>query len=211
MVAMFAWIVCSPAWALVVTYTNRPAWEAAVGPRDFEENFESFASDIDFSFSSTSAPNGFSLSHSGSESFRNRIDVPPLEFADGNGTKGVSTFVGGGTGDEVTITPDLDLIGFGFEVSSAASGEGASVTAVGPGGMSQTTVSLTGGINDFFGFQATGGDRIVSIQLMGLGGSGEGFYMDNMAGVFIPEPSTFVLLGMALAAVAGYRSRRQFI
>ncbi len=195
------------AWSAVVTYNNRPLWEAAVGPRSFEENFEGFVADIDFSFSSTNAPNGFSLSHIGASDFRNLIDVPPLDFTDGNGTKGVSTYVDGDVGgDQVRITPDLDLIAFGLEVSSANTSEGARITTVGPSGINLTTVAFVNGINQFVGFQATGGDRIIRLDLTGAGGNvaaGEGFYMDNIAGVFVPEPSTFVLIGMACTLVAG--------
>ncbi len=200
--AVFGLLVSFPltAWSAVSTYTNRSLWEAAVGPRSFEENFEGFTSDIDFSLAPTSAPNGFTLSHTGPNSFRNLIDVPPLEFGDGNGTNGVSTFVDRDGGDVVSIIPDFGLISFCLETSTAASGEGATITTVGPGGASLTTVALANSIDAFLGFQATGGDRIIRVDLMGLGDgsdAGEGFYMDNIAGVFVPEPTTLALLIVA--------------
>jgi PEP-CTERM motif-containing protein len=201
------------ALSAVPVYTNRSLWEAAVGPRSFTENFEGFTDDINFSFTTTNAPNGFSLSHTGSFDTRNTIDVVPLEYVDGNGTNGASIHVNDVPLQTVDIVPDFDLAAFGFEVSSAFSADGAMVRAIGPGGTILATANLTNGIDDFFGFQATGSDRIIRLEIRSRElnpVAGEGFYMDNFAGVFVPEPGTLVMLTLAVALIACRRSAKRY-
>ena len=75
------------------------------------------------------------------------------------------------------------------------------------------TANLTNGIDDFFGFQATGSDRIIRVEIRSRElnpVAGEGFYMDNFAGVFVPEPGTLVMLTLAVALIACRRSAKRY-
>jgi hypothetical protein len=193
-------LISGPALGAITVYTNRPMFLTDAGPLTHTEDFQGFLSDIDFSSTTISDPNGFSIGHSGTDPFRNLIDVPPLDFADGNGTASISGFVNADGIDIVTMTPDAPAIAFGFDASGAASSEGVTVDVFGPGNVLLTTVNLTNGIDDFFGFITTGGDTITSLVLRGTtvvpGTGGEGFRMDNFA-ISIPTPGTLALLGLA--------------
>jgi hypothetical protein len=206
-----AGLLVSSAHAGVQSYTDRAAWELVAGPLSFSEDFESFQTDIDFSFGTISDPMGFSLSHTGQDDFRNLIDVGPLDFSDGNGTNSISAFVDGDGGDVVTLTADSSLLAFGFDVSSAAGGEGASLELLGLGGTVLDSVTLTNGIDDFFGFTASGPDVITGVRISGMGdgsvGPGEGFRIDNVAGTMIPAPGAAAIFGVG-GLIASRRRRR---
>ncbi|MAT69092.1 MAG: hypothetical protein CMJ58_06155 [Planctomycetaceae bacterium] len=189
--------------AVVTSFDDRALWESTVGPRTFDEDFEAIPADIDYSFTTTSAPNGFVIEHRGGDDFRNLIDVTPLDYADGNGTNGVSAYVDGETGDEVWLTPDAPLTALGLNVSSAATGEGATITLIGPLGAVLTNLVLPGGIDAFVGFQTPASEPILDIQFAGNGGvsGGEGFYLDNIGGIVIPEPAAMALACVGVIAL----------
>lgn len=191
------------------TFTDRSAWEAAAGTLDFLEDFEGFTADEDFSFGSTSSPNGFTVGHSGNENFRNLIDVPPLDFNDGNGTASISAFVEFGGKDTITITPDDFLTAFGFETSQAAESEGVLASFFDQNGNVLASVILGNGIDDFVGVTASNGMLIGGVEFIALndfpGGAGEGFRLDNFGGAVVPEPSTIFVLATCSLAMARRR------
>ena len=208
--AALAVAITAPALAGVITYTDRASFLADAGPLDYTEDFEGFTFDIDYSFITISDPNGFSVGHSGPQDFRNLIDVPPFDFDDGNGTVSISAFVEGDDPNTVTLTPDLSAMAFGTDVSSAAGLEGAVMEVYNGGGL-LTSITLTNGIDDFFGFITNGGDEITHILIRAASANGnqggEGFRMDNFVGVNIPAPGALALL--ALGAVGIRRKRKR--
>ena len=70
----------APSRSAVLTFTDLASWQAAVGASPtFVEGFEGFASDTSY----VSAPvvaGPLTLSHTGPSTFRNIIDVVPLQF-----------------------------------------------------------------------------------------------------------------------------------
>ncbi|MEL6499054.1 MAG: hypothetical protein AAF937_02510 [Planctomycetota bacterium] len=185
-----------------------------VSAQNFVEDFEGFVSDIDFSFGTTAAPNGFSLGHTGSTDFRNSIDTLPLDFSDGNSTNGVSGFVNFEGNDEVFITPDQPVTSLSFTFTDVGSGgvETGTILAIGAGGVLDSvpmpTESLTT-LNIPISFSASLADPILEIRFVGDGDDnldgGVGFTFDNVSGTFIPAPSSAACL--ALAGLAMTRRR----
>jgi hypothetical protein len=204
----------APANAGISFYSNRTSWETAIGSPGFTENFESFAADVDFSFGTTSLPNGFSLSHIGSNNFRNLIDVPPIGFGnESNGTSSASIYVNGDPPvDTVTITLDINAVAFGFDLSdvSGGGGEGSILSLSGSPAANATSMNIASGVSGFYGFIANGGDFINTAQLKGQGNSsgGEGLFLDNFAGVSVPEPSLFALAAFGPIGICCCRRTR---
>ena len=99
---------------------------------------------------------------------------------------------------------------FGADFSGAASGERAIIQVLGAGNTVLASAILTDGVDDFFGFTADGGDAIAGIRIVGMGDGnatgGEGFYIDNVAGVTVPAPAPMML---ALLAGCGAVTRRR--
>ena len=197
------------ATAGVQEYASRAAWVAAAGPATGGEDFEGFLNDVDFSLGSTSLPNGFSLSHAGGETFRNLIDAPPVTFGEsGNGTSAASLFVDadGASPDVVTLTLDDPAFAIGFDLVDlgGGSGEGSVITLLGSPGATATSLALPSDSSRFVGFAATAGDFITGVVFSGRGngsvGAGEGFFLDNVAFVTIPEPAAATLVVAGLLA-----------
>ncbi len=57
-----------------ITYRDREEFNQTAGPPVFLERFSNFKANIDFSFTTTDAPNGFSITHEGDDRFGNLID-----------------------------------------------------------------------------------------------------------------------------------------
>lgn len=183
---------------------------SAAGQPGFFEDFDSFGSDIDFSFGSTSSPAGFTVSHIGDNDFRNLIDVSPFNFDDAdNGTPALSLFVDGDGGNEVSIVPDAPLLSFGFEITHRSTGSGATITAFGLGGIiGQSPLPVGPSFNELVAFEATEADPIIEIRITGFvdgTGVGEGFNADNVRGTFVPGPPVASALGIVAVACASRR------
>ncbi len=199
--------ISATAQAGITVYTDRGSWLAAAGVLDFSEDFSGFGTDTEFR-TTTVAANGFTLQQAGSNfwDFRNLVETPPFDFTDNNGTNHASCFVNQDitNGDtSILVTPDADLLAWGADFYRCAGAE--TLDIVLDGVLYQP--SWTNDI-DFFGFVATPDSAVSLIELTARmyinDGTGEGFGMDDVEGVF-PAPSVLALLGLGLVA----RTRRR--
>ncbi len=176
----------------IVTYTDRPTWAAAVGAPSFTEDFSSFGVDTEFRTVAVAIAGG-TIQRAGVDptEFRNLVDVPPLGFTDNNGTANASTYTnfpeGGGPGCNVRIAFTQPVSAFGFDTWGASSGEGVDVDIVNTCGQVLATMACDNVNGSFRGFRATAGERIGSVffrsRVLTVGTGGEGFGLDNLAGV----------------------------
>jgi hypothetical protein len=206
----------TPAVAVVNFFTNRATWEAAAGPATFSENFSGFVADTSFQ-NAPVALNGMTISREGPEpGLQNFVDVPPLMFSGGSGTAQAELFVntneGMNIGTQVRIAFAALNKAFGFESWEAVGLEGA-VLEVYNGATLLGSQNLGGADAAFLGYTLTGGDVATSVRfranLLIVGTSGEGFAIDNLAGVAVPEPGGWALVSTALVALrCGRHSRR---
>lgn len=153
------------------------------------------------------------MTHVGSSTFRNLIDVPPLDFTDGNGSKDLSLFVNGDGVDSLILDPTLDLLALGFFSSSAAGSEGVIASFVDNTGTVVSSVALTNSVDSFLGIIMSGGMSLSHVNFNAAsvisGGTGEGFRIDNVSGVVVPEPTSGIIWGLALVGVVAYRRRQR--
>lgn len=203
-----------PAHAQVLFFTDRAAWQAAVGTAPTIEDFSSFAADTPFQTAPV-ALNGMTIQQLGfNAAFRNLVDVPPLQFAPNSGSSSGSLYTnfaeGATPATQVGITFAQSNRAFGLDSWGAFDGEG-SVLEVFNGATLLGSQNLTNGNGDFIGYIVTGGGSATSARFSSVnlnpGGGGEGFYIDNLAVVPVPEPSGLVLLGLGLLGFARRRRR----
>ena len=214
-------ILQTTAAAGVQVFSDRGLWEATLGGSIVREDFESFTEDVDFSFSTTSLPNGFSLTHVGDDSFRNSIDVPPITFSsESNGTASASLFTesDGAQPDVVTMSLDIPGIAFGFDIDDigGGGGEGTKLEVLDPDDTVISELTLPTGMTRFVGFRADGGDRIAAVRFSSASSDnsagGEGFFLDNVAMTQdgrVPEPTATWLVALGGACLANRRRRRK--
>jgi hypothetical protein len=184
-VSLIAFTFTTNVSASLLTFNDETLWSEAIGSEELIiEDFESYSVDESFVGSSTSTPNGFSVTHNGSRDFRNLIEVVPTVFNDGNGTNGLSLFVNYDGVDTIDFTFDSPLHAFAFDASSAAGSEGVVVELFNSSMTSLGSTILTNGIDDFFGFVVDGKDDIASAtfsaNILADGDGGEGFYLDRI-------------------------------
>lgn len=211
-VLAMALVFTASAKADVVFYTNLANWQSAAGTPSFTEDFSGFATDTSF----RTAPvglNGMTIRQEGVDAaFRNQVDVAPLEFSTGNGTNSGSLFTnapeGPAAGTQVRITFNALNQAFGLESWEGNSGEGA-VMEVYSGTTLLGSQALTDASGAFLGYVLTNGDTATSVRFrsdrLNGGQGGEGFYIDNLAGVTaaaIPEPGPLLLSGIGLVVFA---------
>ncbi len=182
----------------VTVYTARGEWEAAIGGRTvIEEDFEAFSADEDFRPEpmSVAIANG-TLRQAGGEDagFRNKVDVPPLEFGDHGGTAHASCHI-----DHADFKSD-DFIMVEIDFTEPVAGWGASFFGATDGEWVRIDVSFGGHAeiigpvptNGFFGFVVDDGDRSERIWLRSYGfldgPEGESFGMDDIVMVTDPVP-----------------------
>jgi hypothetical protein len=150
--------------------------------------------------------------------FRNLVDVPPLAFVDNNGTSNSSTYVNhddpasGDPGRQVRwVFADVNLA-FGFETWGAASGERVTVEVYNGAVMLGSSDITNNGNGIFLGYELTAGDVATSVRWrstnLTVGTGGEGFGMDNMAGVAVPEPGTLIGFAVGGALLLLRRAKR---
>jgi hypothetical protein len=216
--AIALFMTARPANAVVNFFTDRTAWEAAAGAATFTEDFSGFAADTSFK-NAPVALAGMTISREGPEGGldnSNMIDVPPLVFSGGSGTAQAELFVntneGVNIGTQVRIAFAALNRAFGLESWEAVGLEG-SVLEVYNGGALLGSQNLGAASGAFLGYTLTGGDVATSVRfranLLIVGTSGEGFAIDNLAGVAVPEASGLALMATALVALRyGRPSRR---
>lgn len=206
------------AQAAAIFYTDRASWEAAAGAPTFTEDFSGFSQDTPFRQAPV-ALSGLSIEQVGGGSFRNLIDVgPTFDFTEHNGTNHASIFSNapGGSAPEavVVLTFEAENLAFGFDHWAAADGEGARLE-IWDGGALLDSFDLSNAFGGFTGYVLDAGDRashvvLRSIQsLVGPGDPGEGYGIDDLAGVAVPEPGTALLTALGLGLLASRRARRR--
>jgi hypothetical protein len=206
-IAFLTYLVSHNSVAALITFDDEISWQTAIaGSLITLEDFESFDADEDFSFSTSTSPNGFSITHNGVTDFRNLIDTVDLDFTDGNGTNSLSLFVNFDGVDTLDIVFDSPLKAFAFDSSSAFGLEGVQVEVFDSLVSSLGSLNLTNDIDDFVGFLTNGADTISSLRFSAVnlrsGSSGEGFRIDNVQMVTseVPAPGPIGLLAFVLLA-----------
>jgi hypothetical protein len=209
-------LVAAPASGAINFFTNQATWLAAVpGGPSFSENFSGFAADTPF-HSAPVALNGMTISREGPEQgLSNYIDVPPLVFSGGSGTAQAELFTntneGANIGTQVRIAFVAANKALGFNSWEAVGLEG-SVLEVYNGATLLGSQNLGGASAAFLGYVLTGGDVATSVRfrsnLLIVGTSGEGFAIDNLAGVAVPEPWGAALASLCLAGISTCERRR---
>ena len=191
--------------AVISTFNNLAGWQAAAGPESWVVDFSSFAVDTGYQAAVDAGP--FSLDEIGGQGFRNFIDVSPFAFSDNSGSTHASMFTDF-TSTTVNMAFDLPVRAFGADFFDALSGERVDFLLNFAGGGSQV-VQL--GNTGFFGFTSDTAISSITFQsrLSDGGAGGEGFGMDNVRGVNVPEPATLLLFATAGGAlVRRMRQRR---
>ena len=207
----------SPAAASAVFYTDRASWAAAAGAPTFFEDFSGFAADTSFR-SAAVALDGMSIVQLGSGSFRNVIDVgPDYDFTEHDDTSHASLFTNAAGGPtsavDVRILFDAPNLAFGFEHWVAADQEGARLEIY-DGAALVGSADLSNAFGGFLGYVLDGGDLASALllrsiaNLSGPGDPGEGFGIDRLEGVAVPEPDTLLLCALGLVGLCARRSRR---
>ena len=206
----------STARAAVNIFTSRALWVASLPPGpQFVEDFSSFAVDTPF-HSAGVALNGGTISREGPEQgLSNFIDVPPFMFGGGSGTNQGEVFVnaieGGTVGTNIRLTFAQNNLAFGFDAWEAVGLEGARLDVYN-GAVQLGSPQLPGGNGAFLGYILTGGDTATSVLFRSnsliVGTSGEGFAIDNLTGVAVPEPGTIALVLLGAVGFVRLRSFR---
>jgi hypothetical protein len=196
-------------------YSDRATWQAASGPATWVESFAGFASDTSFATASVALA-GMTIGREGPEAgLTNFIDVPPLAFAGGSSTSQAELFTNFDEGDligtQVRIAFAQQNRAFGFSAWAAADFEDA-VLEVFDGATLRGTSPVPAGDGAFLGYVLTGGDAATSVRFRSatliVGTTGEGFAIDDLAVVAVPEPATWITLGLGLAALLLAARRR---
>jgi hypothetical protein len=188
--------------AALVGYTDRTAWEAAVGGSFVEEDFSTTASG---SYETTPIDVGdFTVSVSGSTFGSSWHNIGPL----GSGGAASSSVNGSqqlnlSTGDVGGTTLEFDNSIYAFGANWAGVSDSRTTSFL-IDGIELDIPALTGG---FFGFVS---DTALTTNFLTLtAGAADGFGMDDLVYSYsssVPEPSTVALLGLG---VLGLRLSRR--
>jgi hypothetical protein len=182
----------------LTSYTDRTAFNAATGPVA-TETFNSFISEISFHTSALNVgPFTISMSAGAStDTGRNKIDIPPLEFSafnvDGSNVANVLLY----SGDSLFLTFDSPLTAFGADF--AALNDDLIRTSIWVGMETLTPSTTVGNVSRFFGFTSDTPFNMVEFR---HAGTNDGFAIDNVSygtSDRVPDSgSTLALLGVVL-------------
>ena len=216
-VAVAAVLAAVGASASAIVFTDRASWVAAAGASTFFEDFSGFVQDTSFRTTSV-ALDGMAIRQVGSGSFRNTVDTgPPFDFSEHGGTNHASLFTNAPGGPtpavDVEIVFDAPNLAFGFDHWAAADSEGARLE-IWDGLTLLGFHDLSNDFPGFLGYVLDGGDVASAVRFRSLtsltspGDPGEGFGIDSLEGVAVPEPGSAALLALGLAALGGRRTLR---
>jgi len=187
---------------ILTVFTDRTAWEAAVGGSFTEENFDGFTG-VSYEFAPVDVGD-FDVSVSGSTFGFIFHNIGPSSVAavnDVNGTGQINAATGdtGGT----SLLFDFPITAFGANWAGISDSR---ITSFDIAGTILAIPNLNGG---FFGFVS---DIAFSGPLLFLSSGGpDGFGIDNVvySAVAVAEPITLALLGIGLAGIGLARRRKK--
>jgi hypothetical protein len=203
-----------PGQAGLVTFTDRAAWQSAVGAADaITEDFDSFSTDV--LYGATPVTAGFlTLSVVGGPSDNSwMIDSIPAFFStipDVNGTTFATTLVAGGFGGtELTFGP-VRALGFDYAGATYSTVSGRLTTSQGD---SVDIPASDNSARSFIGFLYPSGETFTSLtwSLAGSSGINDGFAagIDNVTAFApIPEPVSALLFLAGIGWLVGMRIAR---
>ena len=206
-VLLGALIAAPPVSATVISYTDRPAFEAAAGSTS-SESFDSFAVDTSFQVGALDA-GAFSISMTGAPEggSYNQIDVPPLVSpeSDVNGTAHMRVFTDDSPQANLVITFDEAITAFGADFRSL--NDVIARTQIEAAGQTLLTpLSESSGLLTFFGFVSD--VAFTSVTFTGLANDVYGIDDVTWSTASVPEPGILGLLGAGLVGLALTRRRR---
>lgn len=189
--------------ATLTVYTDRSAWEAAVGGSFSLQNFNTFTTPSSYESSPVSL-GGFSVSVAGETFGSVWHNVGPSSSGnDVNGSPQINAATGstGGT----TLAFDSAISAFGADWNGISDNR---VTSINVNGVDVAIPALLGG---FWGFVS---DTPFASTLLSLtSGPADGFGIDNVVyagqSTAVPEPGTLAIMALGLVGLGVTRRRRR--
>ena len=188
----------------LIVFTDRDAWNAAVG---FQKvfNFNSFVDDTEF----RTAPfnfGEFSVEQVGQGNVGNFFDVAPFAGQGSvDGTSHANIFLD--PTNSVLWNYSIPIMGFGADFAGLGGGLfNFQISLLGQ----QNPIVIQGPTSDgFFGVASDTGEDILSrmvLQYNGPASQSVNFLMDNKSLAAVPEPASLVIVAMGFLLLAGYAS-----
>lgn len=210
----------SAAWAGVTVFTDRAAWEAAVGGVVGSENLNNGATlsayvpNLVGPGISSYFGNGVDFRLVGADmSFRSAItnDAENWSWSNSSPRLTAGGSIGGiGVGGTLSVEPSSSIGavgGFGFDWESSGAEAIVSVNFLGGEESDAFLLVASQGLgNQFFGIVSDGGANIASLNLNTFAGDINQIHFDNFALGATPAPGALALLGMG-GLVASRRRR----
>lgn len=193
------------ALAAITVFTDRAAFETAVGGTVVTETFE--ASPLGALAVGTTDLGLVSMTIDGNSEGTNEI----RDFGNVNGSREFHGDIDTGAATFIDVTFDLPLVrGFGGDFASTTTGDLLTVTVAG------TTIEfdnfLSGDGDGFLGVTSDVPFANITFRSEDLTSFGEAFQLDNLSfappAAAVPEPSTLLMGGMVALLGLGYARRR---
>ncbi|MGJ8678058.1 MAG: PEP-CTERM sorting domain-containing protein [Akkermansiaceae bacterium] len=219
-ISLTSLLVYQSASAVIVTFTDRTAWETAVNNAGLTFALEDFES-IPLGTTITPTPLnlssiGLTVSHPGTDTSAPNFDYTVLDGTSGNDdhAPNASNFlkIDDSPSENVTFTVNTGTVvrGFGFEYSGFGGNDEGLTSNLG-----NILVPVPEGANDFdtstssfFGFIDTDISNVYTFLATTADDGGYGIDNVVVATAVVPEPSAFALLGLGTLGLLSRRSRR---